>query len=126
MAAAMDCEPSYLTKLLKPGDHNIKASTVVKLFNAILEKDSTMVKSDGVTKEWIMFGGPRIQATELTPLQDAPILELTDHQFKQRADLFAIECRRRGYKAAARALMDVADGLSEPELFEKQKNTASR
>jgi hypothetical protein len=71
MAAAMDCNESYITALLKPGDHELGRSMVVKLFEAMLAIDSSRVNRDGVDPGWIMFGARQIahphELTESTP-----------------------------------------------------------
>lgn len=39
---------------------------------------------------------------------------MTDAEFIREADRFGIECRRRGYKAAARELMGLVDEFDAP------------
>lgn len=123
MAEAMGCASSYLTKLLKPGAHEVGPSLLVNLVKKVHEIAADRSEdASWITPGWVQFGGPKgvgtgYPARAMAPLSthDVPGRELTPEEFRDAADRLAVECHRRGHRVAARALMDlvdVLDGLS--------------
>lgn len=119
MADAMGCESSYLTKLLKPGEHKVGASLLVNLVKKVQEIAAEKREdASWITPGWVQFGGPKsvsigYPAQSMAPLSthDVPGRELTPEEFRDAADRLAVECHRRGHRLAARALMDLVDAL---------------
>ena len=107
MAVAMGCAKSNVTKLLKPGNHEIGSSFLVNLVNAVhriaAERGEPV---DWLTPAWIEYGGPKGAPLAL---KDAPASEMGAAEFREAVDRLALECLRRGYRKAGRALLDVID-----------------
>lgn len=60
MASAMGCKSSYLTRLLKPGDHKIGPSLLVNLVKRVHEIATERGEDvEWLTPGWLQYGGPK-------------------------------------------------------------------